>query len=101
MSQSFPSGLGEHCGGRDSRVVRSGRTEAKWCLLNMPGPRTMNSLQPWLAEQDQTSQHSFVHRRGTHKPPHLVEELLTVVAAGEGQSVFFRSVFPCKLTMLD
>lgn len=54
---------------------RSKRNDTQQCLLDMAGRASINAEQPWLAEQDQTSQHSIMHRGGTHKPPPLAEEL--------------------------
>lgn len=105
MSITLPwSGLREHCGGRDRMIVRdsSKRNDTQQCLLDTAGRASINAEQPWLAEQDQTSQHSIMHRGGTHKPPPPAEELWQLRLLGR-DSQFSLEVWPlvsrpCSIT---
>lgn len=49
----------------------------------------------------QHSQCSSLDGREAHEPSPLAERVLTVGDSGEGESVFFKSVAPDRLTMLS
>lgn len=51
--------------------------------------------------QDQANENSRMGGRGSHEAPLLIEELLTMMYAGEGQSAFCKSVATSKLTFFQ